>query len=253
MKDGLKIFDAHTHIGAAQHSGRRYTADELLRNMDRFGVDRSLVIPFPMVEDYRASHDEIGTAVRAHRDRLVGTVCLNPFVPRQEFQDEVRRCAEEFGFRGLKLQAQYQPVNPISDRSDFFFEAALANDLAVIAHTGTGMPFCLPSVFMMPARKFPQLKLVLAHCGGGSLLLADAIVAASFCPNIFLELSSLMPSHIYEVLTQVPASRLMIGSDLPENLEVELGKVLKLEVEMPVRREILWNTACRLFAGGIDP
>jgi hypothetical protein len=29
------------------------------------------------------------------------------------------------------------------------------------------------------------LKFVLAHCGGGGILLGDAIVAAVFCPNIY--------------------------------------------------------------------
>ena len=49
MKDGFRIFDTHTHVGTARHSGRRYTADQLLADMDRWGVDRSLVIPYPVV------------------------------------------------------------------------------------------------------------------------------------------------------------------------------------------------------------
>jgi len=66
MINGMRIFDTHTHVGVALHSGRRYTADQLLTDMDLVGVDRSLVIPFPMVEDYRAAHDEIGRAVHSH-------------------------------------------------------------------------------------------------------------------------------------------------------------------------------------------
>ena len=60
MRDGFSIYDAHTHIGHARHSGRRRTAGDLLSDMDRSGVDRSLVIPFPVVENQRAAHDEIG-------------------------------------------------------------------------------------------------------------------------------------------------------------------------------------------------
>ena len=40
------------------------------------------------------------------------------------FQDEVRRCREEYGFRALKLQPQYHGLNPLSSASDFFFETA---------------------------------------------------------------------------------------------------------------------------------
>jgi len=247
MKNGMQIFDTHTHMGVAQHSGRRYSADEVLADMDRYGVDRSLMIPFPMVEDYRATLDEIGKAIRSHPDRLKGAACLNPFVPESTFRDEVRRCAQEFGFGVLKFQPQYQPLNPISSRSNFYFETALENKMALVCHTGTGIPFALPSAFMIPARNYPQLKFVLAHCGGGGVLLSDAIVAAVFCPNIYLELSSLMPHHVLEVLTHVPSSRLMIGSDLPESLEVEIGKILGLKVSEEVRRDILWNTACGVF------
>ena len=98
----MRVFDTHTHVGVALHNGRRYTGDQLLADMDRCGVDRSLVIPFPMVEDYRAAHDEIGKAVRSHPDRVLGAACLNPFVSESSFREEVRRCAREFGFGVLK-------------------------------------------------------------------------------------------------------------------------------------------------------
>jgi predicted TIM-barrel fold metal-dependent hydrolase len=246
MKDGFRIFDTHTHAGLARHSGRTASADDLLRNMDRHGVDRSVVIPFPVVDDYRCEHDLIGRAVKAHPDRLVGAACLNPYVPRTEFTGEVRRCREVYGFRALKLQPQYQGLNPLSASSDFFFEAAVSNGMAAICHTGAGLPFALPSLCMMPARKFPDLTLVVAHSGGG-VFVHEAILAAVFCPNIVLELSSLMPHHVLEVLAHVPSARLMVGSDLPESLETEIGKVLTLEINEEDKRRMLFDTAAGVF------
>lgn len=247
MKDGFFLFDTHTHIGLARHSGRRQTADQLLREMDRCGVDRSVVIPFPVVDDYTAAHEEIGAAVAAHPDRLTGAACLNPFIPEQTFRDEVRRCREVHGFRALKFQPQYQGLNTLSERSNFLFETALENRMALIAHTGSGIPHALPSVFMFAARRYPDLKIVLAHCGGGGLLLADAIVAASFCPNIYLELSTLMPNHIFEVLQHIPAHRLMAGSDLIENTDVEMRKLLRLDVPVEQKQQMLSKTALAVF------
>jgi len=246
MRGGFSIYDTHTHIGVARHSGRRFSADELLASMDRAGVDRSMVIPFPVVEDYRAAHDEIGRAVRAHPDRFSGAACLYPFLPETEFRAEIKRCAEEFGFRALKFQPQYQALNPVSDRSDFLFEAALENRMAVICHTGTGAPFALPSLYIMPARKFPSLPIVLAHAGG-SVYCLEAIVAAAVCPNIYVELSSLMPHHIAEVMAHVSPSRLMIGSDLPQSVDSEIGKILGLGIDDEAKRDILWRTGRRVF------
>jgi predicted TIM-barrel fold metal-dependent hydrolase len=246
MRGGFKIWDTHTHVGVARHSGRRWSAGQLLGSMDRRGIDRAVVIPFPVVDDHRAAHEEIARAVREHPDRLTGSACLSPFLAERDFRDEVRRCAEEFGFRALKLQPQYHGLNPISPRSDFFFETARENGLAVICHTGAGAPFALPSLFILPARKFPDLNFILAHAGGG-LYVAEAIVAAAVCPNVYVELSSLMPHHILEVLAHLPPSRLMIGSDLPESAETEIGKILGLEIPAEAKQDILWNTARQLF------
>lgn len=248
MRNGFQVYDTHTHLGLARHSGRSLTADEMLVCMDRAGIDRSLLIPFPVVEDYRVAHNLIAAAVQGYPDRFSGAACLYPFIPEQEFRDEVRRCAEEFGFRALKFQPQYQPLNPISPRSDFLFATALEFQLPVICHTGAGAPFALPSLFIMPARQFPDLPIVLGHAGGG-VYVSESIVAASVCPNIYVELSSLMPHHILEVLARIPASRLMIGSDVPESAEIEISKITGLDIPREAKADILWNTASRLFDG----
>jgi predicted TIM-barrel fold metal-dependent hydrolase len=245
----MRIWDTHTHIGEALHSSRVFTADELIAVMDRHGVERSTAIPFPVVADYRATHDIIAAATRAHGDRLTGCACVNPFIPRAEFDEEIRRCADELGFRALKLQPQYQALNPLSPRSDFFFEAALRHKLPVIVHTGAGSPFALPSLYIAVARRFPDLQIILGHAGGG-LYVGEAIVAVDVCPNISVELSSLMPHHVHEVLRHVPSSRLMIGSDLPESTATEIGKITGLDVANHVKQDILWNTAGRVFGGG---
>jgi hypothetical protein len=123
--------------------------------------------------------------------------------------------------------------------------------MAVICHTGSGLPFSLPSLLMMPARRFPDLRIVVAHCGGG-IFVHEAILAAIFCPNVFLELSSLTPHQVLEVLAEVPANRLMIGSDLPESVAAEMGKILSLEIPDQDKHNILSGTACRLFLGASE-
>jgi len=243
---GQRVFDTHTHIGTARHSGRSFTAEEMLRSMDRHGIDRSLLIPFPVVDDHRAQHDLIGAAVRQWPDRFAGAACLYPFVDETAFGEEVRRCAETFGFRALKLQPMYQALNPVSKRSDFFFAAAQANGMAVVAHTGSGVPFSLPSLYIAAARRFPDVPIVLGHAGG-PLLMLECVVAAEVCQNIYIEVSSLMPHHVAELLHQVPASRLMAGSDLPESVETEIGKIFTVSMSEEDRGKILWETGARLF------
>ena len=121
--------------------------------------------------------------------------------------------------------------------------------MAVVCHTGSGLPLSSPALLMMPARKFPELKIVVAHAGGG-IFVHEAILAALFCPNILLELSSLMPHHVLEVLSYVSSDRLMIGSDLPESVETEIGKIQTLDIPDADKRNILHETGCRVFGAG---
>ena len=214
--------------------------------MDKAGVDRSLLIPFPVVEDYRREHDEIGDALRAYPDRFTGAACLNPFVPESEYRDEVRRCRETYGFRALKFQPQYQGLNPLSERSNFLFETALENRLALVCHTGAGAPFALPSLYIHPARRYPDLRIVLGHAGGGIYSL-EAAVAATVCPNIFIEVSTLTPHGVLEILKHVGPDRLMAGSDLPESVESEMGKIETLPLPVEDKEAILWGTPSKVF------
>ena len=248
MSHGYRVWDTHTHLGEALHSGRKQTVLDLLRVMDREGIDRSVCIPFPVVTDYRATHDLIAAAVRQYPDRLTGTICLDPFVARDKFNEEVRRCTEEFGFRALKLQPQYQALNPLWPRNDFFFEAAVRYKLPLIVHTGAGAPYALPSLYISVARRFPDLRIILAHAGGG-IYSGECIVAADVCPNIYVELSSLVPHQVAEVVRHVPSERLMIGSDLLESTAFEIGKIVELNAPKDVKENILWNTAESLFGG----
>ncbi len=248
MRGGFRVFDTHTHLGRARHSGRVTTLPDMLGTMDRAGIDRSLLIPFPVVEDYRREHDEIGAALASHPDRFAGAACLDPFVPESVFRDEVRRCRESYGFQALKLQPQYQGLNPLSERSAFLFETALENSMVLVCHTGAGAPFALPSLFIHPARRYPDLRIVLGHAGGGIYAL-EAVVAASVCPNIFIELSTVTPHAVLEILGHVGPERLMAGSDLPESVETEIGKIQGLPIPEDDKRAILWDVPCRVFGG----
>ncbi len=247
MRDTFTLFDTHIHIGTARHSGRRHHAADIIASMDRFGVDRSVAIPFPVVDDYRREHDEIGAAMREYPGRFSGAACLNPFIPERAFRDEVKRCREQYGFAALKFQPQYQGLNPLLESSAFLFETAIENGMVLIVHTGTGIPFSLPSMYLLAAKRYPELKIVMAHCGGGGIFLGEAIVAATLFPNIYLELSSLMPHQVLEVLARVPSSRLMAGSDLPENLSIEMSKIFELAIGEKDKRNILSGTACEVF------
>ncbi|MBY0374350.1 MAG: amidohydrolase [Bryobacteraceae bacterium] len=246
MRHQQRIYDTHTHLGRGVHSGRIVTARDLLVVMDSAGVDRAVVIPYPVVADYRAEHDTIGAAVLEHPERFAGTLGFPAFLPLDTMREEARRCRDAWAPRALKLQPQYQPINPLSRWADDWFSLAAEFDLTLIIHTGMGIPFTLPSLWMLPARRYPNVRVVLGHAGG-PLFHQEAIVAASFLDNIFIDVSTLAANHVAEILKHIPASRLMLGSDLPECTETEMEKPFALSLPPADLDAICWSTARRIF------
>jgi len=246
MIGGFPVFDSHTHLGSARHSGRNMDVDAMLRHMDAVGIERQLLIPFPVVADERREHDVIGDAVRRYPERFCGALCFDPFQPEKQLEEEMRRGVEELGLRALKIQPQFCGLNPIGARAAWLFGLANEWKLPVVVHTGSGVPFALPSLLIVPARMYPELQIIVAHCGSPVYYL-EAIVAAGVCPNLLLDVSSLMPHQVVDVLKHVDASRVMAGSDLPESAVVELGKIAGLAVGDEVKRAVLWDTPRRVF------
>lgn len=246
MIGGFRVFDSHTHLGSARHSGRRMDAHTMLRHMEQHGIDRQLLIPFPVVADYRKEHDEIGRAVREHPEQFCGAMCIDPYLPDHEIEAELRRGVEELGLIALKVQPQFCGLNPSGARADWLFGLAAQWKLPVVVHTGSGAPFSLPSLLIVPARSYPELPIVIAHSGSPVYYL-EAIVAASVCQNLYLDVSSLMPHHTLDVLKHVPAHRVMAGSDLPESAAVELGKIVALDVSEDIKKAVLWDTPASIF------
>ncbi len=246
MRQNIPVFDSHTHLGIAAHSGRVMHVDAMLAHMDAHGVERSLLIPWPAVHSESEAHNEIAHAVKAHPDRFSGAACLHPFQPREQFLAELRRAVETLGLRALKLQPQFQPLNPMNRQHDWYWESALAHRLPVVVHTGNGAPLALPSLYIAAAQRFPQLKIILAHCGG-PVYYQEAILAAQLCPNIYLDLSTLPGHNAADVLRHVDSERVMMGSDLPESTAAEIEKLFHCGLDPERLANVLHRTADRLF------
>ena len=52
-----------------------------------------------------------------------------------------------------------------------------------------------------------------------------------------------------EMCIRDSTNRLMAGSDLPESIDAELGKILSMDIPREDKENILWRTARRLLDG----
>jgi len=126
------------------------------------------------------------------------------------------------------------------------FSTASALGVPVIVHTGLGVPWALPSLCIPPARQFSDTPIILAHAGYG-VYTAEAYVAASVCENIYLEPSWCTVEDLKMLTNKVGAQRIMLGSDVPANLPVELAKYRAANLSDTELENCFWKTANRMF------
>jgi len=240
------IVDSHQHLGRSMFSGVETTEDELLEAMDRHGVEVSLVMPQPTHDDLRDYHDRIAESAARHPGRLHGMASISPWWSDNEYEVEATRCVRELGFVAIKHHPLGHNVAPNAPTSDKVFRAAALLGVPVIVHTGLGTPWSLPALCIPPARKYPQVKIVLAHAGWG-VYSAEAVVAAEVCDNIYLE-PSWCPTYVaLGMIRKFGAQRVLFGSDHLTNLPVELTKYRSIGLDEAELASVLGGTAREVF------
>jgi predicted TIM-barrel fold metal-dependent hydrolase len=198
------LIDFHYHCADAANA-----VDDLLKDMDSSGVEKTLLMGGPVGAwwDYKqcgfAPNEKVRDAVRAHPDRLIGNVYIDPREP-----NAVKTLQEYLGqgFRAVKL---FPPVGFFPDEERFYplYEILEGQAVPVLVHTGqtnirivskdpkvrlaTDSRFAHPMGLDHLSRMFPGIPFVLAHCGYPYFI--DAWSVAHANQNIYLDISGSGP------------------------------------------------------------
>jgi uncharacterized protein len=241
-----KVIDAHAHLGECCVFGLLSTEEEMLRRMEECKVDATIVQPYPGAKNACQTHDRIAEMCARHPGRFFGLASLTPHGDYDAYRREVERCVKDLHFVGLKLHTIGHGVNPLSEDGDRVFATAHALGIPAMVHTGPGVPFALPSLCIPAARKYPGLKIILAHAGF-AVFSAEAQVAASVCGNLYLETSWCIGEDIRWMISTIGPERVMLGADLPSNVPVEIAKYGALDLAPEVYDRVMGGTAVEVF------
>lgn len=241
----MMIVDAHVHMGIPSRpafgNAAAYTSEQLLRNMDRAGVDMSLVMGIPHVYD----NEYIIQESRRHSDRLIPWAYIDPW-HHPNPAESIKRIAKE-GFLGVKLRAVSLRYH-LSDHYllDPLLEACRENGLRVSMHTGDD-PSCTPLQVQDMAQAYPEITFLLIH-GGFRMLSEDAILVARRCPNVYLDETAGNSWQLYRALEELGPRKIIYGSDSPfMDTRVELVR-FRTAIEDPKQLELaLGGNALRAF------
>ena len=247
------IIDADCHISSRKWDALALTADDLIAEMDRAGVDRALVwLKPPYDKNIEPENRAIYDATRRYPDRLIGFGWANPRLGQPATAATIKRCFEEYGFAGIKFngaQDDYVIDDPLILP---FIEQAAAYGKPLAFHIGADFyenthPYRLGRI----AGRFPEIPFLMVHMGGAGIpaLGRAAIETAGQHANITLIGSAIDERAILAALGALGPDRLCFGSDMPFGLlHVQLAKyhALLRDHDAAARRQIMGENFARL-------
>ncbi|MCW3489718.1 amidohydrolase family protein [Dethiobacter alkaliphilus] len=208
------------------------SGDKLVKDMDEAGIDRSNIFTIDyglLTGEPDVSIEEqnklIAEAVKRFPDRLSGFFTIDP--RRPEALELFCRAVEDWGMRGLKLHPS-SGWFPYDEIAYPLYEQCTKYKLPMIIHTG-GQPAPMKSRFGRPvyvddvAADFPDLKIIMAHCG--YRWWEEALLVCSYKPNCHVDISGWQLEFVekthnfYRMLRRliddVGPWRVIFGSDGP--------------------------------------
>jgi hypothetical protein len=245
--------DADCHISAA--AGQGIGIDELLRQMDALGVDRA--ITWPMVaytREMAADNLAIYEGVKQHPERIINFGGVNPRLGLQEAKDELKRCIEVYGVKGVKLNGA-RDLYYIDDPKlslplvDMIAEAGIA----LAFHCGSNdfertHPYRIAKI----SERHPELPILIVHMGGsGRPALHDAVIdLAGKYKTWYLIDSEADYREVLKALKTLGAERVCYGSDTPfcpMRYEFALRGVIYQELSEADRAKVMGGNIARLL------
>lgn len=184
---------------------RLYDLELQLAEMNEAGVDVSVLSCLfgwsaPLAE-CRYINDDLGAIQTKYPGRFIG-LAQAPVLEGQSAYDELQRAIRDLGLRGVTITSQVNGVSLDSPRLYGFYEKVCELDVPVFVHPAlvpTGYEhlkdYDLPRVLgrevdLMVAStrliaggifdRFPDLKIVMGHFGGGIAAVKDRLVAKGY-------------------------------------------------------------------------
>ena len=278
----LMIIDFHTHVVSpkmkkdrdeyaardacfrelySQPKAKLATAEELIRSMDECGVDRSVILGFGLVSHQMCQemNGYILDCVARYPQRLIGFCVVQPNDGGKAVK-EVERCAKS-GAKGIgEMRPDVQGFD-LRDEEVMkpVVEALMEHDLIFLAHTSEpvghqyfGKGEIRPEIIYPFIVSFPDLKVVLAHWGGGLPFYALMPEVERAMANCYFDTAATpflyKPQIFKHVADIVGSDKILFGSDNPLlSPKRIIGQIDSVGLPQAAREKILGGNARKLL------
>lgn len=297
--------DFHAHLfprgskSVASPTPLLYDVDHLFAQQAEAGVNTT-VITNPMLSPQAASLDALkewydfaAEITGKSKGRLVALACTNPF-GGAPFVKEVERAIRQGGFKGINVSSSVKGEYLDSSKAFPLYELACELDVPVFIHPPgetpgadkmrefrliemVGRPFdttlSLARLILFGVlERYPNLKLVAAHMGGGLAMLPGRLdfgytlrkdmtygpwepdvlskPPSQYVSQLYLDTMGFHPAGVLCTMATVGVDHVVLGSDHPPvniPLKHSVDVVRNLPVTEQDRKKILGGNAARLL------
>jgi hypothetical protein len=182
--------------------------------------------------DLSQQYPELAAFVAADVNALPGRLCA----------EHITDMVQNQGAAGVKLHGAYQNFDMSDERLWPTYKVCQELNVPVIAHSGPDRQsrgFAEPRAFAKMLDSFPQLRVVIAHLGGGSW--RQTLDIAKTYPNTFFDCCEIIAwtqsengpteQQLAQLIRDIGSSRVMMGSDFPwYDLDYSVDRVFSLPV-----------------------
>ncbi len=274
----MPVIDFHVHLGSAkgmrpwvltffEKYGKgsgveevftrdgKMDPDLLVELLKKNGVDYAVVLAeYSPITTGTVTNEEVSAFCKGKRE-LIPFANLNPFLISR-LDEELDRCATEWGMRGVKLYPTYQQFYP-HDRMIYpLYAKAQELKIPVMVHTGSsvfrgsrmkyGDPVHLDDV----AVDFPELALLQVHSGRG-FWYDSAFFLAQLHPHVYMEIAGLPPQNLLKYFPDLEknADKIIFGSDWPgvPGIGKNIGAIRRLPLKDETKKKILGENAAKIL------
>jgi predicted TIM-barrel fold metal-dependent hydrolase len=246
------------------------TPERMIEDMDRAGLDRVV-----LQGEYRLKHESCVARnnqsleiLRRWPDRVMAFACIQPRAG-QAALDELKRCLDG-GMRGVGELNPYAQGHAMDDVGFLrLVEACAQDDVLLNLHVSEAVGHYYPGKSATPlldyyhlACQYPELRLILAHWGGGLMFYEIMPEVRRVLKNVWYDTAAsplLYPTAaVFNVALQcIDHRKILYGSDYPllicprkqrePDFRPFLTEIDSLGLAPDVSEDILGNNAAQLF------
>lgn len=242
-------------------NARMSTADELILAMDEDGIDHAVVMGIGWTDPGLAYdvNDYLIESVRRFPTRLTGFAGVNP-----KWGQEAAREADRCALAGLKGIGELHPDSQDFDLGDYrimgtLMEVVQERDLIVTTHSSEpvghvypGKGRTTPEILMRFITRYPDVKIVCAHWGGGLLFYSLMPEIKEALSNVYFDTAA--SPFLYDLkvfksgVSLVGSGSILLGSDYPIiQISRLLDQIQEAGLSDPDRNAIIGTNAAKLL------